>query len=177
MIRVLLSLLLASSLTALADTPLLRRDNLVAWCIVPFDAKKRGPEERDLDLLERQVLGIRNQAVGNHRIATESVGEGAALEPVKRLVKRKVERSLHRRVEHDGGGTHVADAIVEGEVADEAGQCARAEMHARAVRCIDGRHRSPVGRWSLPGDEDRRKWSVWPVQQDRLGGEPGPHIA
>lgn len=23
-----------------------RRDNLVAWCIVPFDAKKRGPEER-----------------------------------------------------------------------------------------------------------------------------------
>lgn len=25
---------------------LLRRDNLVAWCIVPFDAKKRSPEER-----------------------------------------------------------------------------------------------------------------------------------
>jgi len=25
---------------------LFRRDNLVAWCIVPFDAKKRGPEER-----------------------------------------------------------------------------------------------------------------------------------
>lgn len=23
-----------------------RRENLVAWCIVPFDAKKRGPEER-----------------------------------------------------------------------------------------------------------------------------------
>src|SRR3954466_14321807 len=22
------------------------RDNLVAWCIVPFDGKKRGPEER-----------------------------------------------------------------------------------------------------------------------------------
>ena len=22
------------------------RDNLVAWCIVPFDAKKRGPAER-----------------------------------------------------------------------------------------------------------------------------------
>jgi len=26
--------------------PLFARDNLVAWCIVPFDAKKRGPEER-----------------------------------------------------------------------------------------------------------------------------------
>lgn len=25
---------------------LFRRDNLIAWCIVPFDAKKRGPEER-----------------------------------------------------------------------------------------------------------------------------------
>jgi hypothetical protein len=25
---------------------LFRRDNLVAWCIVPFDAKNRGPEER-----------------------------------------------------------------------------------------------------------------------------------
>ena len=25
---------------------LFRRDNLVAWCIVPFDAKKRGPQER-----------------------------------------------------------------------------------------------------------------------------------
>ena len=32
-----------------ADPPavdLFARDNLVAWCIVPFDAKKRGPEER-----------------------------------------------------------------------------------------------------------------------------------
>ena len=26
--------------------PLFARENLVAWCIVPFDAKKRGPEER-----------------------------------------------------------------------------------------------------------------------------------
>jgi hypothetical protein len=25
---------------------LFARDNLVAWCIVPFDAKKRGPEDR-----------------------------------------------------------------------------------------------------------------------------------
>lgn len=28
------------------DKSLFARDNLVAWCIVPFDAKKRGPEER-----------------------------------------------------------------------------------------------------------------------------------
>src|SRR5436190_24014963 len=39
---------------AAADSPrsnldnynLFARSNLVAWCIVPFDAKKRGPEER-----------------------------------------------------------------------------------------------------------------------------------
>src|SRR5436190_20041514 len=29
-----------------ANARLFARDNLVAWCIVPFDAKKRGPEER-----------------------------------------------------------------------------------------------------------------------------------
>jgi hypothetical protein len=28
------------------DDSLFARTNLVAWCIVPFDAKKRGPEER-----------------------------------------------------------------------------------------------------------------------------------
>jgi hypothetical protein len=35
------------------------RDRLVAWCVVPFDAKKRGPEERAA-MLER--LGIRRLA-------------------------------------------------------------------------------------------------------------------
>lgn len=35
------------------------KEKLVAWCIVPFDAKKRGPEERAL-MLER--LGIRKLA-------------------------------------------------------------------------------------------------------------------
>jgi Xylose isomerase-like TIM barrel len=38
---------------------LLTKDNLVAWCIVPFDASKRGPEERAA-MLER--LGIRRVA-------------------------------------------------------------------------------------------------------------------
>ncbi|MCL5744907.1 MAG: sugar phosphate isomerase/epimerase [Acidobacteria bacterium] len=35
------------------------KDNLVAWCIVPFDARKRGPEERARML---QNLGIRKFA-------------------------------------------------------------------------------------------------------------------
>ena len=38
-----------------ADNVLFAKSNLVAWCIVPFDAKKRGPEERAA-MLEK--LGI-----------------------------------------------------------------------------------------------------------------------
>lgn len=40
-------------------TALLARDNLVAWCIVPFDASKRGPHQR-AQMLER--LGLRKVA-------------------------------------------------------------------------------------------------------------------
>src|SRR5262245_8565766 len=38
---------------------LFARENLVAWCIVPFDARKRGPEER-VAMLRR--LGFRRYA-------------------------------------------------------------------------------------------------------------------
>ena len=45
-----LALLAAISLPLAADAPAAKpvfaRDNLVAWCIVPFDAAKRGPRER-----------------------------------------------------------------------------------------------------------------------------------
>ena len=36
-----------------------RRENLVAWCIVPFDAKKRGPEARAKMLVD---LGLKRSA-------------------------------------------------------------------------------------------------------------------
>ena len=36
-----------------------RTENLVAWCIVPFDAKKRSPEERSKML---KTLGLRRSA-------------------------------------------------------------------------------------------------------------------
>lgn len=42
--------------SAKAETSIFARDNLAAWCIVPFDAKKRGPEERAA-MLER--LGLK----------------------------------------------------------------------------------------------------------------------
>jgi hypothetical protein len=38
---------------------LFARTNLIAWCVVPFDAKQRGPEAR-AEMLQR--LGFRNFA-------------------------------------------------------------------------------------------------------------------
>jgi hypothetical protein len=51
--------LFLSASCAAADDSIFARSNLVAWCIVPFDAKKRGPEER-AEMLER---------LGLHRLA------------------------------------------------------------------------------------------------------------
>jgi sugar phosphate isomerase/epimerase len=48
-----------SLVTRAAEYSLFARSNLVAWCIVPFDAKKRGPEER-AQMLNR--LGIQRFA-------------------------------------------------------------------------------------------------------------------
>jgi glucose dehydrogenase/sugar phosphate isomerase/epimerase len=64
MLRFLSCALLAASLlfmsAARADVPaLFERDNLMAWCIVPFDAKKRGPEAR-AEMLSR--LGFKKFA-------------------------------------------------------------------------------------------------------------------
>ena len=54
-------ILLGLTTFARAETPpdIFARENLVAWCIVPFDTKKRGPEER-AEMLER--LGIKRLA-------------------------------------------------------------------------------------------------------------------
>ncbi len=45
-IAVLLTLLAALPAARAAEYQLFARTNLMAWCLVPFDAKKRGPEER-----------------------------------------------------------------------------------------------------------------------------------
>lgn len=52
LLRVSLALLLLPLATAAQGNDLFARTNLAAWCIVPFDAKKRGPEERAA-MLER----------------------------------------------------------------------------------------------------------------------------
>src|SRR6185436_16633685 len=54
-----LALLVVTCTDAAPAAGLLASSNMVAWCIVPFDAKKRGPEER-AQMLDR--LGIRRLA-------------------------------------------------------------------------------------------------------------------
>jgi sugar phosphate isomerase/epimerase len=53
------SAVLSESRTAAAAETLFARTNLMAWCIVPFDAKKRGPEARAAML---QQLGFKHFA-------------------------------------------------------------------------------------------------------------------
>lgn len=55
----LLALLCLAGSFGHAAEVLFARENLIAWCIVPFDAKKRGPEERASMLKQ---LGIRRLA-------------------------------------------------------------------------------------------------------------------
>ncbi|EDY22016.1 Pyrrolo-quinoline quinone [Chthoniobacter flavus Ellin428] len=61
MFRRCLAVLLTLSLPALAesDPDLFAKDNLMAWCIVPFDGMKRGPEAR-AEMLEK--LGLKHFA-------------------------------------------------------------------------------------------------------------------
>jgi sugar phosphate isomerase/epimerase len=66
MTRILLFCLLAAFLTPRAHAAdpakpadIFGQDNLVAWCIVPFDAKKRGPAER-VEMLQK--LGFKKYA-------------------------------------------------------------------------------------------------------------------
>ncbi len=48
-------LLLTPAVAAAKEIPIFQRDRLAAWCVVPFDSKKRGPVER-AEMLNR--LGI-----------------------------------------------------------------------------------------------------------------------
>ena len=54
-----LALILGGRHGAEAAPDVFRPENIDAWCIVPFDAKKRGPEER-AQMLNR--LGIKRLA-------------------------------------------------------------------------------------------------------------------
>ena len=63
MIRLVLCLVLTFSSLQGTEIKNLERKNLVPWCIVPFDAKKRTPEERAKMLVRFIILPASLHAV------------------------------------------------------------------------------------------------------------------
>ena len=52
---------------------LFARKNLIAWCIVPFDSKKRGPEERAAMLERYFAISQRGSTVRTERVLRPAV--------------------------------------------------------------------------------------------------------
>jgi hypothetical protein len=108
---------------------LFARSNLVAWCIVPFDAKKRGPEER-AQMLER--LGIKRlaydyrpehiptfdaevEAMKRHGIEFTAWWFPTTLDDEARAILRVIERhKITPQLWVTGGGDWAKDPIQQG---------------------------------------------------------------
>ncbi len=121
---------------------LFAQENLVAWCIVPFDAGKRGPEERAAML---EGLGIRKlaydyraehvptfdaemDALKKHGIELTAWWFPTELNAEARLILDVIKRhGVHPQLWVMGGG---------GPVKDEAEQRARVEAEAGRIRPI-----------------------------------------
>ncbi len=102
-----------------ADLSLFARTNLMAWCIVPFDAKKRGPEERAamLDRLELRQLAYdwrdehlptfedEVRAMQGHGIAITAWWFPGTLDTTAQLILKVIERHrLQTQLWVTGGG-------------------------------------------------------------------------
>ena len=145
------SLLLATLLTlgcssiptgAAVDASLFARTNLIAWCIVPFDAKKRGPEERAA-MMEK--LGFKHfaydyraehipqwdtelDALKRHGVSLHAWWFPATLnDEAKRTLDLFQRHGVRPQLWVTGGG---------GAVKDEADQRARVESEAKRIRTI-----------------------------------------
>ncbi len=141
--RVLLFLLAALLSTGAAAEPgIFAKDNLVAWCIVPFDAKKRGPEER-AEMLEK--LGLHHfaydyraqhiptwdaemEALKKHHIElTAWWFPGVLNEEAKNALALFQRHGVHPQLWVTGGG---------GPTKDAADQEARVNSEAARIRTI-----------------------------------------
>jgi sugar phosphate isomerase/epimerase len=141
-VTVLAFLMLSSSAFARADK-LFAKDNLLAWCIVPFDGMKRGPEDR-VAMLKR--LGFQHYAydwrdvhlptfdaelvaLKRADIKLDAVWFPATLDKnakflLEKLEQHKIQTQLW--VTMNGGAT----------AKDAAEQRAKIEQHAKALRPI-----------------------------------------
>ena len=127
-----------------APPALFAKSNLVAWCIVPFDAKKRGPEER-AQMLDR--LGIRRlaydyraehiptfdaevEAMKRHRIEFMAWWFPGELNDEARGILAVIERhKITPQLWITGGGSPTP-------IKDPGEQQARVETEARRIRPI-----------------------------------------
>jgi quinoprotein glucose dehydrogenase len=125
------------------DAELFARTNLVAWCIVPFDAKKRGPEERAA-MLERlgfklfaydyraehiPTFDAEMEALERHHVRLFAWWFPGALNDEAKLILNVLKRHGLRNVQLwvTGGGEPTKDA---------AEQTARVEAEAQRIRPI-----------------------------------------
>ncbi len=143
-VALLISLTLGWSTAAsvAADYDLFGRTNLVAWCIVPFDAKKRGPEER-AQMLEQ--LGLHRfaydwraehiptfdaeiEALQKHHIEITAWWFPTAMgKDAQTILDVLARHKIKTQLWVMGGGTPVKD---------EAEQKARVEAEAKRIRPI-----------------------------------------
>jgi sugar phosphate isomerase/epimerase len=124
-------------------TGLFDRHNLTAWCVVPFDAKKRGPEER-AEMLRR--LGFKNfaydwrakdiptfdaevEALGRHGINLAAWWfPTEASDPTAQVILAVIKRhGIHPQLWVMGGG---------GPAKSEAEQAQRVEQEAERIQKI-----------------------------------------
>ncbi len=142
-LRSLLPLVLIFALfTRAAEPKLFEESNLVAWCIVPFDAKKRGPEDRAA-MLEK--LGVKKfaydyraehvptwdaelDALKRHGIElTAWWFPGSLNDEAKRTLELFQRHGVHPQLWVTGGGAPAKDA---------AEQQARVDTEAARIRTI-----------------------------------------
>jgi quinoprotein glucose dehydrogenase len=121
---------------------LFARTNLVAWCIVPFDAKKRGPEERAA-MLEKlgfqffaydyraehiPTFDAEMEALKRHNVQLLAWWFPGALNDEARLILDVIKRhNLHPQLWVMGGGEPTMN---------DADQSARVETEAQRIRSI-----------------------------------------
>ena len=127
-----------------ADTSVFDQKNLAAWCIVPFDAKKRGPEERAAMLekmgLTKFVYDYRAEhvpqwedelnALKKHHI--ELMGwwfPGTLNDEAKKALELFKRHEVHPQLWISGGGGAI-------DVKDEADQKTRVEKEAARFKII-----------------------------------------
>jgi sugar phosphate isomerase/epimerase len=125
-----------------AADPLFARSNLMAWCIVPFDAKKRGPEERAA-MLEK--LGFKHfaydyraehiptfdaemEALRRHGVALDAWWFPTELNPEARRILEVLKRhGIRAQLWVTGGGAPT-------RTAEE--QKARVEAEAKRIKTL-----------------------------------------